>query len=472
MIYPVPPGVDPNNSRCGCDGQLKMPWDHDLQDHVLVCRVDSWHNTYQSKYKATRNLRRADGSPAEVYVATGKEITELAPITDQTTALASVQRANALELFPSKNSTPDQLALIAHVALLYRLDPMMGEIMPYQGRPYITIKGRRRLDNAVGNVVGVAHRPPTEAEEAYFTKKGAMDPRDVIQICVGTLADGRVVEGFGRVLWSEDVGTTGTARTFLPIVVRKIEMAQVRSERRMREMAFGPVGKPDGLDAALEVLQPGDEPGVVEGTATLVEEGPADDMPDLGKCPEHNVAWGVKEFHGRIVGSHFVEGEPWCKLTDVYGARLKGAWEARHGGEYIKADVDAWLKAKFHGRTWSKMDAPEMLEALTMVTTLPEAPGKPPETAPDTQPSDEPPQSPEEPPPAESALSGTGTISPHQVAELLRLADGEVPGLALALYLNGLVGDPDPDNIPADKYDEIIEWVNRQIDNQVVRAEH
>ena len=444
----------------------------DPRAHILVCINNPEHQTYQKKDTGTKMLSHTDGSLREVDVLTQRETTELAPITDQATALATVQRANALELFPTKNSSPDQLALLAQVALAYRLDPLMGELIPYQGKPYITIKGRRRLDDHAGNVVGIAHRPPTDEEERYFKKVGALHGQDVIQVCVGTLADGRVVEGFGRVLWSEDVAVTSPGgRSSLPIIMRKIEMAQVRSERRMREMAFGPVAKPAGL--AVNVLEEGDESNVVEGTARVVDDEVSAkilDQGDLGLCPEHQEPWQVREDnYKKIQASHPLEGGQWCRFAKVYGEQFPKAYEARFGA-YKKGEADAWLKDNFNGKTWSVMEPVQMLRAMTLVTTLPDAPTKDAPAEPGPAPTRPPPFDPDAPETAPDATEGI--ITEEQVGALLRLAGSEVSPFELAEKIHEIAGVYSPGAIPVGAYDEIIAWVNGQIDQRIAAVGH
>ena len=217
-----------------------MPWNSDLQDAVLQCVVDHDHNTYQKKNTGTRMLYDgATGTFVEVDILTQTRTDQLAPIQDEATALATVSRAMDLGLFPDKQQSPAQLQLLAQVAFAYGLDPLMGEIMPFQGKPYITIGGRRRLDNVAGNKCSVSYRPPTEDEERYYTKTKAMGPDDFIQICVGKdMASGATVEGFGRVLSKERTAQSQGARDNLPLINRTIEMAQKRAERRMREQMY------------------------------------------------------------------------------------------------------------------------------------------------------------------------------------------------------------------------------------------
>ena len=471
MIFPVPEGVDPNSHRCGeCQGRFTMPWNRELGGHLLICVTDPDHQTYQKKYTGTRMMynSKTQKHDLEVDILTQREVTELAPITDESTALAAVTKANALGLFPSKDSTPDQLALLSHVALLYRLDPNMGEIIPYQGKPYITIAGRRRLDAAAGNNVSIRFRPLSTEERQDYVDAGALHTRDVAGFCVGTNPKtGVTVEGFGRVLHSEGMGRDGKASEHLPQGVRRIEMQQKRAERRMREMMFGPTPVPEGL-RAVEMLQEGDEINVVESTGKVVEESTTSPLPDLGTCPEHGVEWRVEERYKRIVGSHPIQGGGWCKFDTIYWERFRGAWKAKYGDESSKAEVDAWLKANFNGKTWSKMDAPEMIEALTLLTTLPAATETPAEPPPEGN-GAEPLPDPEIPP--ETSYNAEGRITQYQVNALLTLCAEDVPLMDLMVQVKEQTGESFLGNIQVTDYDGIVAWVNQQIDQKVVEVQ-
>ena len=192
------------------------------------------------------------------------------------------------------------------------------------------------------------------------------------------------VEGFGRVLAKERTGEglTAAAKENLPTIQRALEMAQKRGERRMREIMFGPVGKPDAL-INVQILEEGDESNVVEGTARIVADN---GLPALGNCPAHDIPWRVEERYGKIRASHPLDGE-WCNLDKLYGLRFQEAYVARFGTT-AKAQVDTWLKDHFAGATWSKMDAPQHIEAVRLLVDAPggtESTAQPPE---DTEPSD------------------------------------------------------------------------------------
>ena len=75
-----------------------------------------------------------------------------------------MQDAVNIGLFPSGDKmSGQQIENLAKLDVVYSLDPLMQEIMPYQGQPYITIIGRRRIDDRAGNHPSIRYRPmPTD----------------------------------------------------------------------------------------------------------------------------------------------------------------------------------------------------------------------------------------------------------------------------------------------------------------------
>lgn len=66
----------------------------------------------------------------------------LLPVPNDDEARALAQRL--MPQFP-KDLTKEQAMEVARVALAYGLDPFLGELIPYQGRPYLTFDGRVRI---------------------------------------------------------------------------------------------------------------------------------------------------------------------------------------------------------------------------------------------------------------------------------------------------------------------------------------
>lgn len=343
-----------------------MPIRHfygDVYHHVLQCLKDKSHDTYAPKYTGTIRI----GLGTEVYVSTGQPVSELAPIADQATSLANVNQAKQLGHFPGQQS-PEQLALLAQVALAYRLDPLMGEIIPYQGKPYITIAGRRRLDNHAGNKASISFRILTPEETDYYKSVGALADKDVACFCVLT-SSGNTVEGFGRILASE---TKGDAH--LPQVSRTIEMSQKRAERRAREIMFGPVPKPKGLNDIL-VLEEGDEVTVIDGTSHVVADAPpvspqaqTNPLLQYGECPIHpgSVFETKENQYGGVYVSHPVGDGEYCRLGDILREKFGRLWAENHDGTKETKVLNNWLKEHYGGNTWSKMPPEQWYEAVAV----------------------------------------------------------------------------------------------------------
>lgn len=330
---------------------------------TLVCRADEAHDTYQPKHKETRHLRRIDGSLTEVNILTGKETTgEALAIVDQPTALARTNKALELGLFPNPNDAR-QIEALAIVALAYGLDPMMGELIPYQGKPYITVQGRRRKDAEAKHHGKISFRLLTEAELEFYREAGAYNKGDVACFCVIEDVDsGASVEGFGRVLGSE-----GGNSAHLPQATRKIEMMQKRGEMRARAMLWGPIARPQGIEG-IQVAIEGDEADVIEGTARVVEDPPQtapQSLPNYGECSFHpgQMFKTIEAKHGLLVSHPKGKDEEgktlWCHYHKVLQAQFLQAWEATHEGQRNQNEINDWLK-KECGDTWSKLSIKQM----------------------------------------------------------------------------------------------------------------
>ena len=383
MIYPIPPGVDPATHRCGCGGDFRMPrmaftvptaWPNEDELEfrvVLICRTDETHDTYQPKYTGKRHLWRSDGTQVEVHMATGRETSELAPISDQNTAMAAVRRSIAIGQF-SGQQTEVQIVQIAQLALAYRLDPMQEEIIPMYGKPYITIKGRRRLDAAAGNIFGMVWKVPDADFLAYYQSVGAIDKGDTVAVAVGTYPDhpDMPTEVWARCKVTEKAGNSPD----LPVNAWRLEMAQKRCERKLREQMFGPIPKPMGLEH-IEVLQEGDETNIVDSTSRVVEDAPETDSPSLpeyGECPVHlGQYFKTKEQkYGLLVSHKNTEqviaetGQDWCRLAQVLKDQFLAAWKIKYPDQAEGKLVNKWYKDNYDGNTWSGMTPEQWYDAL------------------------------------------------------------------------------------------------------------
>ena len=88
---------------------------------------------------------------------------------------------------------------------------------------------------------------------------------------------------------------------------------------------------------------------------------------DLGNCPEHDIEWNVRETRFGIQASHRF-GKDWCRMAAVYKHMFGDAWEALGGDREDDTAVNQWLKDNFGGRTWSKLEPKEFLEACAKIS--------------------------------------------------------------------------------------------------------
>lgn len=251
---------------------------------------------------------------------------------DQETALARVQEGKTAGLFP-QNVTTEQLGMLAKAAVAYGLDPLFGELTIYQGKPYISIEGRRRLDANAGHHPSIRFRPLNADEVEYYRSVDALAPRDVALICVGTDEYGATTEAIGILLASErEIHQTSGGRdnSATPQVKRPIEMTQKRAEMRWRKMQYGPHPLPAGMERIM-----GDDEPTVEGTSRVLDAtpiaapasglgAPASDSKPKAKtqqtkrtpkaqdpdkfCSEHQKGWAPGE--GGVLG-HPLDGGGW-----------------------------------------------------------------------------------------------------------------------------------------------------------------
>lgn len=126
-------------------------------------------------------------------------------MTDPNRALALVDDsqvealvARAAPLWP-KECTPQQKLMVARLALAYGLDPILGELTIYQGKPWITIDGRLRKAHESGKFRGIVEDRPATPEEYKALR---CDPNNVyLWYCSVKHADWDKPNGaYGRVI--------------------------------------------------------------------------------------------------------------------------------------------------------------------------------------------------------------------------------------------------------------------------------
>lgn len=99
----------------------------------------------------------------------------LVPVAVQTRAAAvSLEQTEAMlptiqAMWPNDcKNNPALGRMIAKVSIAYGLDPLMGELILFQGKPYVTIDGRLRKAQEHEQYAGLECRPATQEEREQF----------------------------------------------------------------------------------------------------------------------------------------------------------------------------------------------------------------------------------------------------------------------------------------------------------------
>ena len=245
--------------------------------------------------------------------------------TTETGMARRIEEALDVGRFPRKDFTDAQRANLIRLALYYQLDPLSGEIMPYQGVPYITIEGRRRLDRRAHHHVSMSIKPMDADSYRAYVEMGFFGKGDVAVLGRFTDVDtGVTVETWGRVLASELDGNA-----HLPVVKWSAEQAAVRCERRGRRMLYGPVTPPPVGCRMVEDCDSGDVDvaAVVNpetGEIALGEAAPNGDgrrrsrQASSPQCPRHQMPL-LKHPEDPTTLAHPLPGGGWCYGVDIAG---------------------------------------------------------------------------------------------------------------------------------------------------------
>ena len=204
-----------------CGAFLRLSWSNERNCYMLRCQIHEEHNS----------IRRLGRDPAIDEI---KHLLKGGPLPMETTALQKldqqqmIQRVNQAR-FPKDLTVADR-QLIAKVAIEYGLDPLFGELMIYQGRPYVTIDARRRKAQETGELDGISARPATNGEK----KARRVPDEDYLFVAeVWKKGGAHPYEGVGRVKESETKGDP-----HLPIVKDPAAQAEKRAEAQALRRAF------------------------------------------------------------------------------------------------------------------------------------------------------------------------------------------------------------------------------------------
>ena len=286
--------------RCGeCSSRLTVAWqgapapDWGKGQWVLRCGKDPDHITIQ-RIPRTRQLYDSERGWIEVDIVTQREVGIPGALAVPQTREAMLKRADQTVqagVWP-QTMTPQQKALLVQVALAYGLDPLMGELVLFQGKPLVTINARRRKDTEAGHHPSIKFRFLTAEEKQGYLDAGAINEGDLVQVGILTTEWGSSVEGIGKVTKAEREATSERSRDprklAHPIVTdNPIEMCQKRAEARARLMAYGPIPLPqramEGVIIEGELVDP-EEAAHVSAPAAPPPAGKRDlerDMDDL-----------------------------------------------------------------------------------------------------------------------------------------------------------------------------------------------
>ncbi len=265
---------------CGdCGGILNVAWSAERNCYMLRCHVLS-HNSITKHRKLT---------PDEIE---GRKIFNQGETYMDSVALQKLDQEKMLERvkqarFPQDLST-QEINLIALVSREYGLDPLFGELMVYQGKPYITIDARRRKAQETGLLDGINSRPATKEER----KARQIPEEDYLYIAeVWVKGAAHPFEGIGRVRAAEIKGSE-----WLPIVKDPGDMAEKRAES-------------EGLRRAFHIPLPSFEEII---TGEFKEIPPSDNTPKVK----------VQEVKGQSAGQELVTSfnRRGLSLSDIYAA--------------------------------------------------------------------------------------------------------------------------------------------------------
>ena len=204
-----------------CGDLLKLSWSNERNCYTLVCKRFAEHT----------GIRRLGRDPEILEI---KNKLKGEPLPMETTTLQKLdpdqmlQRVNQAR-FPKDLTLVDR-QLIAKISIEYGLDPIFGELMIYQGRPYVTIDARRRKAQETGLLDGISARPATKAER-HARQVSDGDYLFVAEVWVKDAT--HPFEGWGTVRAAETKGSE-----FLPIVKDPAAQAEKRAEAQALRRAF------------------------------------------------------------------------------------------------------------------------------------------------------------------------------------------------------------------------------------------
>jgi hypothetical protein len=199
---------------CGvCHSNVTVAWIDNR--YVLRCANDLSHGTIANKPRIPDYLSK------EIEKSMSTQIAKF----DRVQMEARVNHAK----FPQELK-PQEKVVLVRAALDYRLDPLMGELTIFQGKPFVSIDGRLRKAHESGQFEGIESRPATEDErKARGTPEGNKLWRSEVF---------KVGCSHGFVGWGEVKAGEMKGNEHLPTVAWPDRMAEKRSQVMALRLAF------------------------------------------------------------------------------------------------------------------------------------------------------------------------------------------------------------------------------------------
>ena len=214
---------------CGqCGGGLSVAWGGmwKINQHVLRCVKDIEHT-------GIKEIKESQLSKAMRDTLKGRK-------TMDSKALMALDKPGMLERIKQakwpKALQPEEKEAIAVISMAYGLDPLLNEIMVYQGQPYPTSAARYRKAQESMLFDGIDSRPANKTErEDRNAKEG-----DYLYRCeVWRKGSSHPFVGWGRVRVAEVTkAKESRGADFLPIANDPDRMAEKRAEMMAIKKAF------------------------------------------------------------------------------------------------------------------------------------------------------------------------------------------------------------------------------------------
>ena len=156
--------------RCRHKAALVTRWNDQAQSYEVYCGGCGRSEDFTRNKSITEQWR---ANPESVPNHTANALARkygVEPLTTQALATvterAMVQRMEQARWL--KDLQPQDRASLAHLAVKYQLDPIMGELIVYEGKPYITLAGMVRNAHASKGFAGLEDRPMSDEEKRQY----------------------------------------------------------------------------------------------------------------------------------------------------------------------------------------------------------------------------------------------------------------------------------------------------------------